>query len=225
MKNEDDNESPLVVSRYVYNRLVQLLSNKEFNTFTNKYREILSKGNNKHNIKLIIECKSTISAFLIKRRLPLNWIEPIFNLIKNDEFDFPYEEGLSLMIGPDELTHRTDDILVMKSIKTGVSTHSNISIKITSKVTVDTIIRFIKRYKKEIEHWQKQIELPEVSVSRFKSLNEAWAIVELKDIQGLSFYEIAEKFSNDENMKHLTDDSSIKSIYYRYKNLIRTFKD
>ncbi len=225
MKRKSKNKPDEFVSSYIGNRFVQLFSNNEFRELFSKHASLLRNESNRHNVKLKTICKSDIESFLIKKKVPLTWVKPIFNLIRNDEFDSPIQEGISIMVGPDEITSNTEGILIIRNNITGKSSHSDVSIKITSKVSIDRVIRFIRAHKKDIELWQERIELPEVSTSGYKGLNKAMTIAELKDNQGLSFYEIAEKFSTEPSMVHLADDSTIKTIYYRYKKLLESFKD
>lgn len=199
------------VSKYSYNQLIKFFHIKDFNYLIHEQQRILSKTNN--IIKFRSECKKAIEDFLRKHKIPNSWVEPIYNLIKDNTLDFPYDNSISLKVGVDEITENTKGVLLMKNIKTGRITPDNISIVITGKVSIDQIVKFIKEHKSEIENWQTKLELPAYKRLTWKDIDVAMKIIEMKDKEKLSFSEITDRIHD----KYFFDENTVKTIYYRFK--------
>lgn len=171
-----------------------------------------------------------IKKFIHKRELPLSWLEPIYNvLIGKYPLDFPLDNSIALRVGSSEITGSTDEIFIIKNKNTGelVGEELSLSIVITSKVKIDQLIRFIKKHKKEIEHWQNIIGLPNYKNRRWIDTNWALEIIRLRDEDRLTFSQIAERMSNKEDLSvkdnnALSSQDNIKMIYKRFKKLFHS---
>lgn len=222
LKNENTGNKPLV-KKSTYNQLIRLLHNKDFCELISGATEKLKKLGGKQTIDFRIKCIRSIEKFLQNKKIPLSWIEPIYSFIINNKFDFPYENEISLKVGSDEMTINKEEILLIRDLKTGLLLNDKkLSIVITARTSIDRIIQFIRLYSKDIEHWQKVLELPEYKSPSWHKTNLALEIIRMKDEQNMTFTKIAGILSSDEKLStdeqdYYGDDSTIKSIYYRYK--------
>ena len=218
------------IDQKLYNQLVKFSKDSEYRKLVKRNRkDLLSFSNNQPDAKFMSSCKREIKMFLMNKSLPTAWIQPIYNMIVGKyEFDFPMDNSISLYVGNQEITRATEAVLVIKNTKTGelVGDNPTVSIVLTSKVSVDHIIKFIKDNKKEIEHWQEVFELPDFKDPSWKNTAIAVDILRMKDEDGMTFSQIADFFSentspDNEDYNLVSDENNIKSIYYRYKNYLK----
>jgi len=206
-----------------YNSLFKMMLNSDFSLLLKSERE---KYVSNPNSAQIIESSIRVQEFLDKNHIPLTWKNPLLNYIKSGEYDLPLDEGVSLKIGSDEITQNTKELAIIKDInRNKVVSHESISLVITAKTKVDRLIRFLKANKKEIEFWQDKIELPEIDRPVWKDVFIAFRIILMKDLDKLTFEEIASKltdeFVNDkEKYDRYSGAESVKNIYHRFKKYL-----
>lgn len=222
-KDRSDAKKEVVVPRGAYNEVIRLLHHKQFLDLVKTQRVELDKIGGKPTIQFTIVCKNVIRKFVYDRKLPSNWVNPIYNIIVKYILDFPLDNSIALRVGSEEITGSTEEILLIRDTKTGMLAEKcELSIVITSKISTDYIIRFIKGHKKEIEYWQDTLKLPHYKKPNWQDINLALKIISMKDEEGLTFSEIADRAPKDEKLSeeeldYLTDVDRMKIIYYRYK--------
>lgn len=219
----------VVIPEREYNQLIKFSNDGEFLALLDELREILrGLKNQKPTIKYRADAVRRIRLFLVEKRLPLAWREPVYNMVVGKfQLDFPLDNSISLKVGSQEITGSTKDILLIKNIRTGdlVGEEPTISLEITSKVSAEKIIKFVKKHKREIEHWQDILGLPDYKSPIWKNINLALKIIRLKDKKGLTFGEISSKLSDDEGLSqqevdYLATEDNIKTLYYRFKSFL-----
>lgn len=153
---------PSDLSINAYNQWVQLMMDKVFWGMVNDQKSLLEKlPNKKPTSSFARGCRSYIKLYLTDKKIPHAWITPIYNLITTDTLDFPLHNSISLFVGTQEVTGMTEALLTIKNIKRGgFGDKQTVSLVISSKVSADQIIQFIKEHKEEIEGWQDAYELP-----------------------------------------------------------------
>lgn len=223
-KDRSGAKKEIIVPRNAYNEIVKLLHDKQFLDLIETQRSELDKaGGIPTTTQLITVCHKRIREFVHNRKLPSGWVKPIYNMIVKHILDFPLDNSIALRVGSEEITGSTEEILLVRNTKTGMLIEkSELSIVITSKISIDHIIRFIKNHKKEIEYWQNILGLSHYKEPNWQDINLALKIIRMKDEDGLSFSEIADKAADDDSLTAeerdcLIDRNRIKTIYYRYK--------
>lgn len=216
------------IPKQAFNQWVKLLLDKDFLTLVDEQITILVKlPNEKPTFSFSANCHRQIKSYLTKRNIPVVWKEPIYNKIIGKIFpDYPLHNSISLKVGCEEITSATENLLKIKNIKTGeFMDDKTISLVISSKVSAEQIIQFIKDNKRDIEQLQDFYELPEYINPVWKNTSLALDIIEMRDKGGLSFPEISSKLSDNESLSDdeiecLTDENNVKNLYYRFKKYL-----
>lgn len=227
VKNQhEDKHRP--IPKDIYNQLIKITNDPDFQALRLHYQKLINKSTSTNlSMKDLVDCKSASVDYVKNNNLPTNWEEPIFNMMKQEGFDFPLDNGIELIVGDVIITGMHSEILKVKNIKTGhLNIDRKVSIVLTSKTTTEHIIHFLKSFKEDIEFWQRVAELPDYNNSNWRRLPLAQKIIKLKDIDKLTFSEITDKFSKDDSLTeveldYLSNENNIKSLYYDYKKHLK----
>ncbi|MBI4137090.1 hypothetical protein HY469_03430 [Candidatus Roizmanbacteria bacterium] len=177
--------------------------------------------------KIAIECQDAVKKYIQNKGFPSNWIEPICKEILYEVMDLPLENGIELVVGSKVITRQEYEQFNTNRIDPNETFgERKISIVITSKMSVDHIIQFIRDYQDLILKYQDILGLPDFFNSSGKLFIRALRIIELKDEEGLTFAQIATKISQDEwltekEVDYFANESNIKTLYYEYKKHLR----
>lgn len=197
-----------------YALLIRLAQNDSFLKLLEEY-----KGKKGYSS----ECVKAIKKFLHEEKIPAAWLEPIRNSIIKGQMDFPIESGIGLIVAGTELTDNTDSLLIVRDVNTGqISGDNTIKISISAKLTIDQIIQFLKRHKKEIEEYEEILELPEPP-RNWKQINIALRIIRMKDEEKLTFSDIANELAKDKDLNivdKFSDEGIVRKTYNRYKKYL-----
>jgi len=199
-----------------FNRMIALLSDESFSDF------IIKTRNDLENIKSFSQMSNTkkeIANFLYNRNYPLNWVEPIFNMIRSKDcgLDFPLDDGISLRI--------MDEIVTTNGLKTGlflirkdgVDRNLKISIEIDSDVSINRIVAFVKHFAPIIKLYMKKLNFPKSYNDKRPKAGLAYLINDMRVNKGMTYAEIAN--SSEMNELKIYDESSIRVIHARYLDL------
>lgn len=215
---------PYGIPKVAYNQWVKMMLDEDFWKMTNGQRKLLTKlPKGEPTTDFTLKCNKAIQKYLTSKKIPTVWKTPIYNLITKYILDFPLHNSISLFVGTQEVTGAAEELIKIKNTKTGeIMDKKTISLVISSKVSAEQIIQFVKTNKKEIEMWQDFYELPEYKNPVWKRTNLALDIIEMKDKKGMSFSEISSALSDNEDLSDdvtdfLSSTDNIKTIYYRYK--------
>lgn len=227
---KDDNTSKstetLLIRKHIYNQLIKLMTDKEFTDFLEHQRRILgiygTPEAKTFTPSAITNCRRVITKFLNKKKVPLSWREPTLSLIKDNELNLPLENTISIRVGGEELHVGSQEILIFKNKHSNIAADPTVSIVITADVSAEEIIRFIKENIKEIKFWQKELGLPKYKRLKWKEVDRALEIIQMKDKDKLTFSEIANNYSSREDLTEnernmLCDEAYLKKRYYRFK--------
>lgn len=213
-----------------YNQILKFSTDNDLLKIFAQQRDILrGLPEKKAPIKFRVDSIKKIRTYLIKKGLPLAWKEPLYNmLVSKYQLDFPLDNSISLMVGSQEITGATSEILLIKNSRTNelLGEEASLSLVITSKVSTEKIIQFVKRHKEEIEYWQGILDLPNYKNPLWSNPDLALKIIQMKDEQNLSFGEISDRLSDNENLSkkqidYLATENNIKTLYYRFKKFLK----
>ncbi len=225
-KNDGNKKEKLnvVLPRLAYNQLIKLVHDKDFVSLLEDLRQELEKLPNKISTpKFKVSASQKIKKYLHQKNVPFSWLEPIYNMtVGKFPIDIPVDNSISLRVCNQEVTGSTRDIFLIRDKNGLLVEDPTISIVITSKVSAEHIIQFVKDHKKEIEQWQESLQLPDYKKPNWKDISLALKIIEMKDEQNLTFSQITENLqveaNENGNSEGFTfDENTIKTIYSRYK--------
>lgn len=209
----------------VYNQFVRFICDSEFRSIVdnqrNKYNNFTINGS---KLDFYKESYQIIRSYLRKNHVPLNWDEPIYNLITLNEYDFPLDSAIRLKFGSQTITNRTDKIMIIKKEGQFVD-EPCISIDIVTKVSIQHLIKFIKRNWNVILWLQKELELPKYRFPIWKRVDLALKVIALRNVKKLSFSDISTRLSafeelSREEQNYLGDENNVKDLYYRFKPIL-----
>lgn len=211
-------ETSLPISRAAYNRMVSLMHDDSFIELIKELRSEIHGKDTRISFKRLSDIRKELAGFLQKKGYSINWVQPIYNMVREKEFqlDFPLEDGLSISIGGEEITANNPTSLMFMAHKLELTSTRKISIQISSQVSESTLVRFIKQIKPLLKMSYDFLNLPEEYKDKRSQTDLAMAVNELKEA-GYSYEEIADDFCE----KHidLVDSAKIKTLYNRYKDL------
>lgn len=128
-----------------------------------------------------------IKSFIIEDSMPALFLEPGIEL-----------QALGL----------TKEVMLGKSSPIGKK--REVKIIITKKVTKNELIKWVEENWDSILFDMLTLELPDTKIPRWENFELAKQIIELREIQKLTFSEITDKLK-------LSDEDYIKTLYHRYK--------
>ena len=212
-------KKPKPLPNNLRNQFLKIKHDTEFKQIFSSFRKKILK---QKRSSLKEDEKDIIKKFILKKKLPLNWVKPLSNYIVDGTPDYPLENGLSMNIGGMEITNKPGSVSILERIDDPLPDHKKISIEISAKINTDRIIRFIKEMEFEIIEWQKFLELPETGTLSWKRIDFALEIIDMKDKKNMTFGEISSKLIDDVRLTdkaidYFSNESNIKSLYYRYK--------
>lgn len=233
MKHEDFltykvGEQYKLIPRKEYNQLVVILHNKEFVSLRKDIEVIIKEYPTKHiPTKTRIEIQKTIKSFLCKHTIPQTWTTPLFNIIIGlYKIDFPISNSISLYVGGNEITGRTEDVLWVNNTKTGEPLEPlTIRLDISSEASTEEIIRFVRENQRMISGWQKELKFPKYKSPGWKHIELAEEIIRLRDVEEKTFEQISEQMSTNTNLRqsdcdYLADKDHVKNLYFTFKKRI-----
>lgn len=202
-----------------YNRMISLLVDPEFKNLSEKVLALLATEHRHRQSTPTGKVRALVLAYLYEKGYPTNWLIPVFNTIKSDfkGLDYPLDDGIGLSINDNVITGNNPDKLMIMLKNDAPDTNRKITIEVTSSVSQKRLIKFIKLFWFLIEGLQKEIELPEEYKDKRNKPQLAFLIYDLKTNKGMSFSEIANSAMFEE--LGIFDESSIKTLYYRYLDL------
>lgn len=216
----DRNFINISTTNAAYNRLLMLLSDKALIQLINNLKNLLKSHDGKDLPERIAYTKKAIYGFLRSKEIPESWYDPILNMVKADNrIDLPLEDGISLRIGSQIITANAP---VGLPSNFSPEETKKISIEISGDVSINRIVEFVKRYSYLIDTYNKQLALPEVLDSNKPIADVALIIYEMKTNRGMSFKQIADSPELEE--LQIIDENSIKTIYYRYLDILNPQK-
>jgi hypothetical protein len=181
----------------IYNQYIKITQDPDFQALLKKAIPILNDPDSDDSFDYI----KAVENFIKVKKLPLNWKQPILNMLRYNAPDFPLDNGIEIKVGDNIITANHSSFIVIKNNKSGdFDVEKKISIVITSKMKTEKILEFIRNFQTDIEHWQNLLNFPDFYKSNWKKMPLALAIFVLKDEKGLSFAEIATKLSSDEKL-------------------------
>lgn len=218
------------IPKDTYNQLVKLANDNELLALFAGQREKLCKLKLKRlDIKFRIETLKKIESYLTKNSIPFAWKEPIYNMLTSKySLDFPLDNSIALVANSSEITGCDNEILLVRNRYTGqLLGDPSIELKITAKVTIDHIVKFVKKYGFGIEKFQEALKLPDYKNPIWKRTNLALKIIDMRDKQKLTFAKIAEVLSENEKLtegenNYLSSEENIKTLYFRFKQYLIT---
>lgn len=223
MKNKTSKkEKTIPISSDVYNQFIKLINDPDFQALIKKGQLLIADSKN------TLSYLEAVEEYIKEKKLPLNWKQPILNMIRYDAPDFPLDNGLEIMVGDHIITANHHSFIVIQNNKSGnFDIEKKISIVITSKITTERILDFIRYFQNDIKYWQDSLNFPDFYKSGWKKMPLAQKIIALKDEDGLTFAEIANKLSSDEKLApeeidYFTNEDNIKSLYYDYKKYLNS---
>jgi hypothetical protein len=220
--NRNRELNKIKITNASFNRMLGLLDDSSFKDLIKNLMPTLkpnSGGSRLENIKM---AKTTIAEFLHTKKYPLVWLDPIFNmLIEKDSIDFPLDDGIGLRIAEVAITANNPAALNFYVYEEIPKVKKKISIEITGNVSTNRIVEFIKSNAYLINIYQKGLELPDTLDNKKPSGDTAYKIFDMKN-KGMSFSEIAG--SPEMEDLALIDENTIRTIYYRYLELLKTSK-
>ncbi|EKE00176.1 MAG: hypothetical protein ACD_22C00082G0019 [uncultured bacterium] len=202
-----------------YNRMLGLLTNPDFTRLCENISKLASNGTFKEKVTVRIDTKRMISSFLYENGYPLNWVTPINNYISSgmQDLDFPLDDGIELNVAGNIITANNPSELFFLFKKDGPSNDKKISIEITSKLSLKRILQFINLFWPFIVRFQETIGLPNEYKDKKANTDVGYIIFCMKEKRGMSFSEIAD--SEEMDALGITDENTVKTLFYRYKDL------
>lgn len=212
-----------------YRQWIKMMSDVDFWKMVNGQKDLLKKTQSqKPDVAFMTSCRKQIKNYLSYKGIPFAWVLPVYNFITANTLDFPLHNSIALVVGDQEVTGTTENLLKIKNLKTvEIAGNRQVSIVISSKVSAEQIIQFVKDNKKGIEQWQDFYELPKYKNPSWKRINLALDIIEMKDEKGMSYSEIASELSDDEKLNdkevdYLASAENIKTLYRRFKKYLKS---
>jgi len=212
------------VTNASFNRMLSLLEDSSFKDLIESLRLSLkpTPGNGKKMLGNIKAVKDTIAEFLLAKKYPLSWLDPVFNMLREkNSIDFPLDDGISIRVADEAITANNPQDLVFVIHEETSAIKRKISIEITGNVSINRIVEFIKNNAYLISIYQKGLELPDTLDNKKSSGDIAYKIYAMKN-RGMSFSEIAG--SSEMEDLALIDENTIRTIYYRYLDLLKPSK-
>ncbi len=209
--------------RYIDNQLTLLFNDKDLLSLFDEQRKKLNDlPKQLPTTDFIVNFNNSVRTFLQSRNLPLSLLEPIYGLVRYNRLDVPLHTSIILRVGKqDVLTNR--DVVYIKNKQGKLAFEENsVSIVLTTKTSTEQVIQFVKDNKKLIEDLQSDINLPAYQRPTWRGeIQLALKIIKMKEEEDMSFDEIASNLADpslpQEQYEKISDENTIKSIYYRYK--------
>ncbi|MFZ2026395.1 MAG: hypothetical protein WAV30_03870 [Microgenomates group bacterium] len=209
------------------NQFIKLLLDQTFREFVKIERDLLLKRQAESNnyYRAVTECKSRIQKFLFLSKLPVIWIEPIFTFIKDEkDVKLPLENGVDIKVGDTLLSSAGDTITIIRKDGIPSKQDSELSIVISTQVSINKIIDFIEKNAETIRYLQKSLQLPSHDYMSWDNIDLAIEVIRMKDENKMSFSQIMDELNNRPNNKQDYDESHVKNVYYRFKERLSNIK-
>lgn len=200
------------ISYASYNRMFKLLLDPNFKPLMTELHDLLDK--NKQDPHTVADVRRIIAEFIDSKKYPRNWIEPVFNIAKTLDLDFPLEDGISLKFNDYTITANNPESFLLLSRLGALKPDKKIVIEVTSNASVSAIARFIKQYKAVIERIQEDFDFPEHYEDRKSEVGIAYIIYSMMKQKDMTFGKVADSSEMEE--RGVTDENTIKDLYYRY---------
>lgn len=206
----------------IHNQFIKITHDSDFQALVKRAKHLIDNPTSENSF----DYREAVEEYIREKNLPLNWKQPILNMIRYDTPDFPLDNGIEIMVGDNIITANHSEFIVIQNNKTGeFDIEKKISIVITSKISTERIVQFIRNFQKDIQYWQDTLKFPDFYKSSWKKMPLAQKIIALKDEEGLTFAEIATKLSSDEKLTqeeidYFANENNIKSLYYDYKKYL-----
>lgn len=180
-------------------------------------------GKKRYPFKTTHEVKENIGKYLFDKKLPSIWVETLFSFIKNEEVIPPIDSGIDIFVGEQSLSESGGEITLIGH-KDGrlPAKESTLSIVMAARISIDRLIRFVRKNADSIKYWQKALGLPPYNETPWKKTELAFGIIMLKDKEKMSYNQISNKLTenedlSEEELNYLGNAENIKSLYRRYK--------
>ena len=202
--------------------MFKLLKKKSYRDLVVSIRsKVILKGepriSSAQHSKFIKDSKEYLACYLQKEGYPLNWVDPLFRtIVNNDEIvELPLDDGIALRVINVPITSNgpADPYFVMDEDTPVVD--KKIYIEISGMASVGDITRFVKKNSHIIKFYQDLLELPSLKRNKMALTEVAYKIYDMKRNKKMTFKQIADSSEMEE--LNILDENSIKTLYYRYK--------
>lgn len=215
----------------IYNKSFRLLMDKDIVRMLDDQKHTFTKLDSKTNSSFEKSSKDTIRTLLLKKDIPVCWVEPLYNTVIGKSVDTPLGDGIHLDIDGVTITRNTAPIYISEHIFSEGDIPRSYSIVISRNVSNEDLKNFIKDFEFYLQDLQSSLKLPEDPPIRSKVTLYALAVIRMRDEEKKSFEEIAtfisdaisldEDIGEKEKVKILkmvsTSDNVRKNLYDRFK--------
>lgn len=226
-KNSKKRHQSTDTLRYIDNQLTILFNDKDFLKLIEQEKKKFKEASGKDldsRAHWLVGFNNSIKAFLQKRDLPVSLLEPVYSLIRYNRLDPPLHTSIILRVGAQDVVANRDVVFIKNKEGRLASEENSISIVLTTKTSAEQIIQFVRDYKKLIEELQTEINLPAYKRPTWRrEIQLALKIIKMRDENKMSFFDISSELTKEDSgltvEKHdsLSNEETVKSIYYNYK--------